>query len=1694
MQLNSLFFKGVMNKSSDERILPPGEYVDALNARLGSTEDSEIGTLENTKGNTLLTNITNQGVALTANALCIGSFADDTDETIYWFITDPSIVDLIVSFNVKTSLTRYHIISNTILNFNSKNLITGVELIDRFLIFTDNLNPPRKINVDRSYAFPISGVDQITDEEINLIVKPPLTPPTFSLSSADGDDKSFFTDKFISFAYRFRYEDGEYSSLSPFSLPAFEPITTQPVQIDFNTIKNESMLNEFNAATVFFNTGSALVKDIEVCYKESSSTVIKVIDKYNKSDLGWADNSTQSIFFRNKEVFKVLSANESLRLYDNVPLKAKALTNSGNRLMLGNYIDGYDMKSADGNDVQLNYITSLVDPNVNINSETGEPIDVPVSGQFVSSDYQVLNGSATPSTVSIDNSKAVFNFVDNLGNPFNFVQGSFVTFTAILKSYATLNNIYNQNSAVLELSRTNGVEFSVTSTVQLTNTYGDVASFVGSLDFKNLIGTGLATASSPPFKPFTDAINGTTITDTLNNAVIQTPATNSVGGANVTAVNSAVPNASSCGSTPAPPAYPTGQTGFLESFDIANPTTINIQSLMMVYEVGGAKSFEGLEFLSASFNFSTKNRLESLHSNRDYDVAMVYMDEYARSSTALVSLNSSINVSAGNSVSINKAQVNIPTSQKAPSWAKKYKFAIKPSKLNYDTIFIIRAEPDLDDKTQFWCLLEGETAQKITEGETYTVKRDINGEMVNYVETTCLAKSTTPNIDTAAPAYPGPGVYAKFGPGEDYVLNNPDILKEANVSTVTGVVLLNGIEGELSLAATSGSDPLFPTQTIGEGTSVTLKITCEREKPTGLNFASKFSRVSPETKKELDFKYSKLTATRTASRSYNTHATLQANLQEMVQEQFVNSNNFFAAQEVDYGGNVGRKYLFKLDNSITITNDTRYPLTSEALTDVDAFHIVGFVTAGTNTIGVVNRFPAELDPITGSGKTILKIKVAISNQPDGLVVLETEGEDTADEFYYEGNEVFDINGDLHDGNLQNQNTWSFYDNAQNAAYRSSQALPASQFYGGNLALTSTGGTGLTSAPFSVGDIVNVQQTNLSPTNPQYNGQYTVLEKPDANTIVLDVAFGSATPVEGGTVNADAIILTNFFNCYSWGNGIESCKIQDSFKEDGLNIGERVYTLSEAEFFQKRRGASITYSGIYNDESKLNRLNEFNLGILNFKDLNEDFGNIELLKARQNDLLVLQEDKISYVLVNKNVLTSADGLSNVTSTPTILGNQVSRLEEYGISQNPESYAEFGYDKYFTDAKRGAVIKLTGTSYSNESLEVISQAGMRSYFRDLFIDDFNTQKIGGYDPYMNEYVLSGNNRLLPVEVEVYGCGSEIEFTNQKESFTYSVNFGGSMGTTDIDYNITSGNINISVTYDGTTTSSGSVTGIGTFQFNKNKPSIETATITISLVSSSASYSVTAQCPTSAVINVYQICLNSEFVGVPPTIHNQYEWSSALATSPLISQPVTFTNIATGTGSGTQRIAQYQVYSSQVAIGTTPTPNATVTIKSAKTGSDTFDFNINNGNRLLHLLSTTTYGNNQTDINALLTASSSNNLTISNTSSGVFEGSFSYSNSVATPNLYLIYDYRSSTAVNLSFGSTESIVCGGSGVLQTYYLDAAVPSEATAIYNDAAMTVPAAVGYYLYVNPNPTVVDTYWLRQDANGVIVQVSECSS
>ena len=127
------FVLGKMNKVVDERLVPNGEYIDALNIRMGSTEQSEIGVIENTKGNEKLTTLRYiDGTSLSANARCIGAVEDSEAETVYWFVHDPTFpvgatgkLDMIVSYNMLNNILTYHVVSiddgnnaRTTLNFS----------------------------------------------------------------------------------------------------------------------------------------------------------------------------------------------------------------------------------------------------------------------------------------------------------------------------------------------------------------------------------------------------------------------------------------------------------------------------------------------------------------------------------------------------------------------------------------------------------------------------------------------------------------------------------------------------------------------------------------------------------------------------------------------------------------------------------------------------------------------------------------------------------------------------------------------------------------------------------------------------------------------------------------------------------------------------------------------------------------------------------------------------------------------------------------------------------------------------------------------------------------------------------------------------------------------------------------------------------------------------------------------------------------------------------------------------------------------------------------------------------------------------------------------------------------------------------------------------------------------------------------
>ena len=84
-ELKHTFVKGRMNKDLDERLIPNGEYRDALNIQVSSSEGSDAGAIENILGNKKVFDL-----GLT-NATCIGTAKDLLNKKIYWFVTSDNV-------------------------------------------------------------------------------------------------------------------------------------------------------------------------------------------------------------------------------------------------------------------------------------------------------------------------------------------------------------------------------------------------------------------------------------------------------------------------------------------------------------------------------------------------------------------------------------------------------------------------------------------------------------------------------------------------------------------------------------------------------------------------------------------------------------------------------------------------------------------------------------------------------------------------------------------------------------------------------------------------------------------------------------------------------------------------------------------------------------------------------------------------------------------------------------------------------------------------------------------------------------------------------------------------------------------------------------------------------------------------------------------------------------------------------------------------------------------------------------------------------------------------------------------------------------------------------------------------------------------------------------------------------------------
>jgi len=213
---------------------------------------------------------------------------------------------------------------------------------------------------------------------------------------------------------------------------------------------------------------------------------------------------------------------------------------------------------------------------------------------------------------------------------------------------------------------------------------------------------------------------------------------------------------------------------------------------------------------------------------------------------------------------------------------------------------------------------------------------------------------------------------------------------------------------------------------------------------------------------------------------------------------------------------------------------------------------------------------------------------------------------------------------------------------------------------------------------------------------------------------------------------DKKVLLPWSNCFTFGNGVESNRIRDDFNAPFIDNGVNVSTTS-LDYKQENITNGFIFSGIYNSNSSVNNLNEFNVSQKITKEINPSYGSIQALKARDADLITFTEDKVLKVLANKDALFNADGNVNLTASDRVLGQAVPYVGDYGISRNPESLAVDQFRMYFTDRERGAVLRL-----SRDGLTPISNVGMRNYFRQNLPK--SNSLIGSFDIVSGEYNLS------------------------------------------------------------------------------------------------------------------------------------------------------------------------------------------------------------------------------------------------------------------------------------------------------------------------------------------------------------------
>jgi hypothetical protein len=439
MAVDKLFFER-MDKDKSPLLFEKGDYIDAFNASLADYGGSTEGTLKPVKGNNYATYIA--GANPNGNRTIIGSVADVSRDRVYFFVkTNNPANSGIYMYNNSTN-TVLSVLVSSVLNFQNVSFVKADVVnadfrqdgtVTPMLYFTDGVNEPRRINVDRAIAGEYSTYGSTDlNFELSVCKAAPVTVPHFFFDTDTNILSNNLHGNAFQFAIQYLYRDGEESAISGYSRIAYTNYTAietlENSGSEFyrdNVCKIDIARKNYSSipATQSAISDIASVSKVRLLGRNGNDGAFFVIDEFdpNKALVRHIFNTSINVYdpvlrqykFYNEGLYSPVSQDDVNKLYDNVPFTAIGQCVAGNRLMYSNYTEGRENIDVSKAQILVSYSSSQSTGNINVPNTTSS-VTTKINGQNqIRVDLLATNGFGSSSVIIPSGSITTLSFKFN---------------------------------------------------------------------------------------------------------------------------------------------------------------------------------------------------------------------------------------------------------------------------------------------------------------------------------------------------------------------------------------------------------------------------------------------------------------------------------------------------------------------------------------------------------------------------------------------------------------------------------------------------------------------------------------------------------------------------------------------------------------------------------------------------------------------------------------------------------------------------------------------------------------------------------------------------------------------------------------------------------------------------------------------------------------------------------------------------------------------------------------------------------------------------------------------------------------------------------------------------------------------------------------------------------------------------------